>query len=369
MVLNLAKLVFWTSFGFVFYVYAGYPLLLAAWRRAARRPVRKGEWEPRVSIVIAAHNEREVIENKIANCLELDYPRNRLQIIVALDAPTDGTENVVWKYAGRMIDCLYYSPHRGKAAALNQAVAMAEGEILLFADARQRLDRRAVRELVANLRDPSVGAVSGKLILLDEQGREAGDGVGLYWRYEKRLRAMESDVHSMLGATGAIYAIRRELFRPLPEDTILDDVAVPMRIVLAGKRAVFEPAARAYDRVAASPAGEYGRKVRTLMGNYQLLTQFPALLLPWRNPVFWQFASHKVGRLLVPYFLVALFISNIFLRHGIYLFFFACQSGFYLLAFLGHFASNRKEVAATPLQPETRDGGGAFAAEEKLETL
>jgi cellulose synthase/poly-beta-1,6-N-acetylglucosamine synthase-like glycosyltransferase len=357
-----AKIVFWVSLALLFYVYAGYPLLLLLWRRLAARPVRRAAIEPSVTVIIAAHNERRVIEEKIANCLGLDYPRDRLQIVVALDAPTDGTEEVVWKYAGRTVDSVYYAPHRGKAGALNRALAVADGEILVLADARQRFDRSAVRELVANFDDPSVGAVSGELVLLDEAGREAGGGVGLYWRYEKRLRALESDIHSTLGVTGAIYAIRRSLFRPIPEETILDDVAIPMAAVLAGKRVLFEPKARAFDRVSATPEIEYGRKVRTLMGNYQLLAMMPALLSPRSNPVFWQFWSHKMGRLLAPHLLIALLVSNLFLRHGVYLWAMAAQSAWYGLALLGWAATRRAESRRVQRIPSARMPGRFDAA-------
>jgi cellulose synthase/poly-beta-1,6-N-acetylglucosamine synthase-like glycosyltransferase len=239
--------------------------------------------------------------------------------------------------------------HRGKAAALNAAVAEARGEIVVFADARQRLDRSAVRELVANFSDPSVGAATGELILCDETGKEASDGVGLYWKYEKKIRSMESRIHSLCGATGAIHAIRREMFEPLPEDTILDDMLIPMRILVSGKRVVLDPAARAYDRVAAVQQVEYSRKVRTLTGNYQLMALMPELLLPWRNPVFFQFISHKVGRLLMPYCLVALLLSNFFLLHGVYRISLLLQTAWYLSALVG-FA-----IAHKPTSPRAPD--------------
>jgi cellulose synthase/poly-beta-1,6-N-acetylglucosamine synthase-like glycosyltransferase len=252
----------------------------------------------------------------MANCLNLDYPPEKLQIIVSLDAPTDGTEIMMREYASKGVEVVSCAARRGKASAVNRGMAQATGEIVIFADARQLFDTRAIRELVANFADNSVGAVSGELVLLDAECREASDGVGLYWRYEKKLRSMESDVHSVPGTTGAIYAIRRSLFEPLPEKTVLDDVMIPMRIVLKGRRALFEPAARAYDTVSASPEVEYEKKVRTLMGNYELIVEMPALLLPWRNPIFVQFFSHKVGRLLIPYCLVGVLISNLFLREG-----------------------------------------------------
>jgi cellulose synthase/poly-beta-1,6-N-acetylglucosamine synthase-like glycosyltransferase len=330
----MAEHIFWISFVFVAYVYAGYPALLALWARLARREVAKGAWEPRVSLVIAAYDERRTIERKILNCLELDYPKDRLQIIVSLDGPTDGTEAIVRAHHDLGIEVIHSQVHHGKAAALNAGVRAARGEIVVFADARQRLDRRAVRELVACFADSRIGAVSGELVLLDANSGEASDAVGLYWRYEKKLRAMESRIHSLIGATGSIYAIRRGLYRPLPEDTILDDVVVPMRLVLAGWRSVFEPRARAYDAVAPTPEVEYSRKVRTLTGNFQLLADMPELLVPWRNPVWLQFVSHKVGRLLVPYFLIALLVSNLFLS-GLYVVPLVCQVAWYGLAAAG----------------------------------
>jgi biofilm PGA synthesis N-glycosyltransferase PgaC len=352
----MARLVFWFSFSCICYVYAGYPLLLLVWRRVAPRPVRKAAIEPTASLVIAMHNEAEHVAAKMSNCFSLDYPPEKLQIIVSLDAPTDGTDTLVRQYVSKGVEVVAATTRRGKASAVNRGLAQATGEIVVFADARQIFDTPAIRELVANFADESVGAVSGELILLDAEGRESGDAVGLYWRYEKKLRAMESEVHSVPGTTGAIYAIRRELFEPLPPRAVLDDVVTPMRIILKGKRALFEPAARAFDTVSASPEVEYEKKRRTLMGNYELLVEMPELLLPWRNPIFIQLVSHKVGRLFIPYCLVAIFISNLFLLHGVYLAFFACQAAFYLMACAGWFVSISRNASATSAVPVAQPG-------------
>jgi cellulose synthase/poly-beta-1,6-N-acetylglucosamine synthase-like glycosyltransferase len=274
--------------------------------------------------------------------LALDYPALKVQIIVSLDGPTDGTELAARKYETGRLRVLLMKPHAGKAEALNRAVSKATGEVLVFTDARQVLDRKAVQELVSNFEDISVGAVTGELMLLDESGKEAGDAVGLYWRYEKELRSMESDIHSTMGATGALYAIRRELYRPIPSHTILDDVAIPMNAVLEGKRVVFDRAARAYDYVANSSATEFTRKVRTLTGNFQLLKQMPELIVPWRNPVFIQFVSHKVGRLFVPYFLIMLLVSNLFLKGTAYWGILTLQCAWYLLACTGAVLARRQ---------------------------
>jgi cellulose synthase/poly-beta-1,6-N-acetylglucosamine synthase-like glycosyltransferase len=340
----MAEIVFWAAFTCIAYVYLGYPLLLMLWRRLAPRAVHKRHQEPTVSLVIAMHNERNNVQAKIRNCFELDYPPDKLQFIVSLDAPTDGTDDLLRDYAGQSVDIVYCPLRRGKAETLNSGVAIATGEIVMFADSEQRLEKPAVRELVANFADESVGAVSGALVLLDTQANEATDGVGLYWRYEKKLRAMESDIHSVPGATGAIYAIRRKLFVPLSPGTILDDVVVPMRIVLGGKRAIFDPAARAYGAVTQSPDHEYEKKKRTLTGNFQLLVEMPELLVPWRNPIFVQLISHKLGRLIVPYCLVALFVSNLFLLDGLYRILMFLQILWYMIAGVGWWMSHCGEL-------------------------
>src|SRR5687767_5173283 len=298
---------FWIAVLLVAYVYAGYPLLLALWSRAARRPVRphasnERSW-PAVSVVVAARNEASRLSARITNLLEQTYPRP-LEVIVVSDGSTDGTRQALATFGSRIR--FMELPRGGKPVALNAGVAAASGEIVVFADARQRFAPDAIASLVANFADPQVGAVTGELILDCEEDsappRETtiGGGVGLYWKYEKWLRRHESRVWSTLGATGAIYAMRRSLWEPLPAGTLLDDVLAPMRAVLAGQRIVFDERARAFDRVAESSEAESRRKVRTLAGNYQILRLEPRLLLPFVNPVWAQYASHKIGRLLVP---------------------------------------------------------------------
>lgn len=350
------QLLFWLSFAFVFYVYFGYPALLALWRRMGGRAINRASCEPTVSVVIAAHNERERLERKLKNCLALDYPKTKLQIIVSLDGPTDGSESLVSVYTEKGIELVHSVDHQGKAAALNRALRRATGEIVIFADARQAFDVSAIRELTANFADETVGAVSGELLLMqDSDGGEASTDVGLYWRYEKALRLMESQIHSVAGATGAIYAIRRDLYEDLPEDAILDDVLTPLRIILKGKRAVFEPRAKAYDAVACCAASEYRRKVRTLCGNYQLVRYLPQVLSPWRNPIFVQFLSHKLGRLLVPWALLTLFVTNLSMLNGIYLVTFLMQLGWYSFAAAGYLHAKYESVEASPVPQTPRE--------------
>jgi poly-beta-1,6-N-acetyl-D-glucosamine synthase len=350
-------IVFWVSLGLILYVYAGYPLVLAAWARVRRRagPVVERPLPP-VSIVIAARNEAARLPARLDNLLALDYPPDRLEIIVVSDGSTDETREIVARYGG---DESHHAPtvqlvesgRRGKAAALNAGVAAARHDVLVFADARQRFARDALRWLMAPLADPEVGGVSGELVLDCEGGASestVGDGVGAYWRYEKWLRARESAIDSMLGATGAIYTLRRACWHPLPERTILDDVLAPMRAVLDGWRVVFEPGARAFDLTAPNARAESQRKKRTLAGNYQLLALEPRLLVPGVNRVWLQYVSHKIGRLFVPWALLALFIASLTLAGSspVYLVAALAQTLFYGMAVYGAYLERRS--AARP---------------------
>jgi len=340
----ILKTAFWLAVAMVVYVYAGYPVLLAVWARLRPRPIRASPGAftlPPVSIVLAARNEGLCLAARLQNLLALDYPADRRQIIVVSDGSTDGTEQVAADFIPAVE--LVVRPALGKASALNAGVARARHAILVFADARQTFAPDAVRRLVRNFADPSVGAVSGELVLDCERTPGAaaestiGDGVGLYWRYEKWLRRHESLVASTLGVSGAIYAMRRSCWRPLPPDTLLDDVLAPMRVVLSGKRVVFDGSALAFDRTAPDASAESRRKVRTLAGNYQLPWLEPALLVPIVNPVWLQFVSHKLGRLLVPYALVVCLLTSAALA-GEGLFYaaaFLAQIGLGLLAIYG----------------------------------
>ena len=334
---------FWTAAALIAYVYVGYPLLLAVWARLAPRPPKKhrfpaGHW-PSLSIILAARNESARLPVRIANLLTLPYDGPR-EVIVVSDGSTDGTIEAVEPFASRNEIRFVEVPAGGKPLALNAGVAVATGNILVFADARQRFSPQALSALASNFADPQVGGVTGELILDCESGSSAssiGDGVGAYWTYEKWLRRNESLVRSTLGATGAIYALRRSLWRPLPAETLLDDVLAPMRVVLDGWRVVFEDQAIAMDRAAPDAADEARRKRRTLAGNYQILAQEPRLLLPIVNPVWLQYLSHKIGRLIVPWALVALLVASIALADHRWLYSVAlvAQLGFYGLAALG----------------------------------
>jgi cellulose synthase/poly-beta-1,6-N-acetylglucosamine synthase-like glycosyltransferase len=319
------QILFWLSLAGLAYTFAGYPLLMG-WLASRKRPAPNPAASPTVSVtvVIAAHNEAAQILPRIQNLLATDYPPARLQILIVSDGSTDQTVAAIRDLADPRVRVLEHPRREGKAHALNLALAEAGGELVVFADARQRFDPGAIAALAAHFQRPDTGAVSGEL-LIESAGSATGGGLDTYWRLEKFLRLAEARHDSTIGCTGAIYAIRRALYRPLPADTILDDVVIPMQIALQGYRVAFEPAARAYDPQALEPARETIRKRRTLAGNYQMLFRYPAWLLPWRNRLWWQLLSHKYLRLAAPFLLLLLLGANAGLL----------ASPFYRLLFLG----------------------------------
>jgi biofilm PGA synthesis N-glycosyltransferase PgaC len=311
--MTLAVPVFWGSVALVAYAYVGYPLLVWALGRFSERPSPAGALTPSITVVIAAHNEEGRIGAKLANCLGLDYPPERLNVIVVSDGSTDRTAAVVSEYAERFpgrVDLVELPERRGKASALNAAAAQATGELLLLADVRQRFDPGVARALAGRFHDREVGAVSGELILLGPGQDELHTGLGMYWRYEKFVRHAESRWGSSMGYTGAVSAVGRGLFTPLPSDTLVDDLVVALRVIAQGYRVLFEPAAKAYDTVSREPGREFARKVRTLAGTLQ--TGLESRRLVGRLPAgtWWQLLSHKLLRLMVPFLLIAAWVSS-----------------------------------------------------------
>ena len=325
---------FWFSIGFVFYTYLAYPVLVWFFSWIFAKEIKHcNDFLPPLSIVISVYNEAEHIEEKIRSIYASNYPSDRIEVLVGLDGCSDGSFEVLKRLVDEFpnLKIFNYPYRRGKAAVINDLITKVQHNIIVFTDARQYLDRLALRRLVSPLADPSVGSVSGELVFLDDKG-EIKEDIGLYWRYEKFIRNCESRLHSMLGATGALYAMRREFVKPLPENMILDDVYQPFNAIKAGRRAIFQRGAVIYDRVSRNEWDEFERKLRTLIGNFQLIKMDSFYLSP-KNPVLWQFLSHKVFRLFVPYALIVSYISSVFLNDSIIgLFAFAGQSLFYILA-------------------------------------
>jgi poly-beta-1,6-N-acetyl-D-glucosamine synthase len=330
------KYIFWLSAAWVGYSYFGYPVWL--WIRSlwAPRPVRRSPVQPTVSAVMVVRNEEAVIARKLENLLALDYPAEKLEVVVVSDGSTDRTAAILADYArDPRVRFLTKPVPQGKAAGLNDAIQLATADLLLFTDARQPIEYGALRLLAENFSDPDVGAASGELMLCDPSSGETGQGMGLYWRIEKKVRELESASGSVVGATGAIYCARRSLLEtsPLPVGTILDDVLIPMQVVRHKSRVVFDSRARAWDSPDLGDGREFSRKVRTLSGNYQLL-QLAPWLLSAQNPIRFEFISHKLSRLAVPFALVALLIASIFLPQPFYRVAFYGQLAFYALSLI-----------------------------------
>lgn len=332
----MTELLFWGSVALLVYAYAGYPLLVRVLASVRPRAVARAPHEPRVAVIVVAHNEAGRLAAKLETLLGQDYPSSCLRIVVASDGSTDDTVAIA-RAASPRVQVLAFADRRGKAACLNDAVAACDEDVLVMNDARQMLSPDAVRNLVENLADPGVVAVSGELVFGRSGQADFGEGVDAYWRYEKAIRRAEAMVHSVPGVTGALYAIRRSAFRPIPADTILDDVEIPMVAMASGGRVVFDQRAIAYDLPSRSAAQERVRKTRTLAGNFQLLARHPAWMLPSGHPLWWQFLSHKVLRLIGPWAMLVALVSNVALvsQSWPYAILLALQLLFYAAALAG----------------------------------
>ena len=298
---------FWGCVALVGFTYAGYPLCMLLLARTAPRPVdQSADAElPMVSVVLPVYQAAAGVAAKLHNLLALDYPADCLEILVACDGCRDGTADAARAVGDARIRVLEFAERRGKASCLNDGVAAARGDVLLMVDVRQRMEPGALLALVAHLRDPAVGAVGGQLAFEDPATGFAAS-VDAYWRYESVIRRAEGASGSVVGVSGALYAMRRALFRPLPPSTVLDDVLVPMQVAAQGARVTWQPAAVAWDRASPSSALERVRKVRTLAGNLQLVQLAPWLLHPLRNPLWFRFVGHKLLRLAAPWALLAM---------------------------------------------------------------
>jgi len=308
-VTKLSVILFLAGAGFALYIVAGYPLLLAvlAWWRP--KPVHKRFTDKTVTVLLAVYNGEKWIRTKLESILRLDYPRLRMQILVISDGSMDQTDSLVKEFGAEGVELLRV-PHGGKAAALNAGMAQATGEVLFFTDVRQQLEPDALRQLVTCLGDPAVGGASGHVVFVKSDGGGEAD-VGLYWRFEKWLRDKLTAVDSLLVATGCVYALRRELARPLPDAALIDDAYLPLAAIFGGYRFVFERQAIAYDYPTQLDV-EFQRKVRTLAGLFQLVGSYPRLLNVLTRVGF-HFFSYKLGRLLLPYALLLMAVSGFWL--------------------------------------------------------
>jgi cellulose synthase/poly-beta-1,6-N-acetylglucosamine synthase-like glycosyltransferase len=335
MATDIWVIIFWVSLAGVFYTYIGYPIFLIIAARFFKKPVNKKEIYPPVSLLVVANNEDWVIRQKVENSLACNYPGDQLKVVIASDGSDDNTNDIVREYQDRGVKLFVYPERKGKMEAINRTVPLLAGEIVVFSDAREMFHPDAVRELAANFNDEKIGAVSGEYIFTAPQARGVGKSLQLYWEYEKRLRKREGEISSSVGASGAIYAIRKRLFKPVPWVTILDDLAIPMTIIAQGYRVVFDRLAKAYDDVSSTSGQEYGRKSRTLAGNFQILFNL-GRKYRFRNWfVLFEYFSHKVMRMALPVFFLAFFISTVWLKGMMPRLLLAAQAVFFGLAVIG----------------------------------
>jgi poly-beta-1,6-N-acetyl-D-glucosamine synthase len=336
----------------VAYTYAGYPLLIGLWARFRGRPaLEDATFEPSISICLAVSNGAAFLERKIKSLLSLDYPADKLEIVVCSDGSTDETNAILSRLRAEdpRIVALFNTTRQGKPSAVNQLRAAARGEVLIMTDVRQPLAAAAAKALVRPLADMRIGCVSGNLVL------SGAHGAGAYWRYEKLIRRAEGRLGTMVGVSGSIYAVRQKDLPQLPHDVILDDMYVPLSIALGGKSVVFCEAAEAYDE-AFDDDREFGRKVRTLAGNYQLIAKLPKLLVPGFHASWFELVSHKLSRLVCPWALGMLLIASAALSFDAQLAppeiafwraLFAGQMLFYALAAVGARGGRAASVART----------------------
>ncbi len=338
--MHAVELTFWISACLLAYLYAGYPLLIWGLARFCGRPVRKGPFSGTVSVVLVVHNEAGRVAAKLANLLSSTASSQIIEILVGSDGSTDSTPAIAATFPDFRIQAVAFPERRGKPSVINDLVARARGDILLFVDARQDLAPDAIARMLENFADPTIGVVSGELVFRkDATSGAAAEGVGFYWTYEKIIRTAEGRFRSVPGATGAIYALRRALFRPIPAQTILDDVVIPMQAIEQGARCILERGAEAYDRPSVSSGKEAVRKRRTIAGCAQLAVAQPRWLLPWRNPIWWEFCSHKLLRLASPLLLVAAGVTNLWLmQRPLYSVLLSLQFVLYTSAFAGWLA-------------------------------
>lgn len=347
------KFIFWLTVFLIFYTYIGYSLLILLLSLVVNRTVKKKEIYPKVTFLITAYNEELSIASKLENTLSLDYPKNKLEVMVASDGSTDRTDDIVRGFADRGVVLKRVEGRVGKTATQNEAVKEANGDIIIFSDATTKYSRDAIKKIVRNYADEAVGAVSGRYEYVNPTGAPVGIGTILFWKYENFIKSIQTRIRTITGCCGCIYSLRKEAYVPLPPD-IISDLVEPLKIIERGYRVVFEPEAIAYEETTEKPSEEFKMRIRIITRAMRGILYVKSLLNPLKYPfVAFQLISHKVLRWLIPFFLIGLFISNYFLLgHWFYNMTFVMQISFYTIAFMGMIADRlgkRLKMFAIPM--------------------
>jgi cellulose synthase/poly-beta-1,6-N-acetylglucosamine synthase-like glycosyltransferase len=351
-------LVFWGCIGAVAYNYAGYPLVLFGLsvfsqaksdvlfllRRKARRCSRPAQYCPRVALLMSAYNEEQVIEAKIKNCFELDYPHGGIEFLIGLDAPTDSTPQLLNRFQSSRMRVIRFPERQGKLKVLCALARQTSAEIVVITDANTMLDCNCIRNLVRHFADPHVGAVSGEETRIVAQGTDPS-AESLYWRYESALKFLENRLNCFLAANGSVLAVRRTLFHP-SKSCIVEDLQIPLEIRFQGHRVVYDPEAVATEEIAPTASAQFARRVRLGTGDFQALFANLACLHPRHGLLAFCYFSHRVLRWLAPVLLpVALFCSVLMVQRPAYAALVGAQCGFYVAALLGYWRKKRRKPA------------------------
>lgn len=340
---NWWPILFWSSVAGLAYVYLVYPVLIGMCGRFRDAALERAPWTKPVSVVIVVHNEAGRLQRKLDGLFRSEAAERICEVLVTSDGSTDDTARAVAEYPDARVRLVEFDERRGKPACLNELVPQCRSDVVVLTDARQRLDPAAISRLLELFADVRVGAVSGELVFdAPAQPTTGPDRAGCYRRYETWMLRSESRFRSAPGAGGAFYAVRRNVFRPIPDDTVLDDVVIPMKIIERGYHCAFEPGAIAYEEPSPCPRRETARKRRTIAGCAQLLWNHPRWLMPDANPIWWEYVSHRIGRLFSPLWVgLAAAANAALIGRGVYSELAALQGMLYLAALLGwHYQRN-----------------------------
>ena len=336
--MSAVALLFWFALTLLAYIYAGYPLLVWLLGRVQPLMVIREPFDETMSVVIVGYNEGHRLARKLESVFASDCASQIEEVLIGSDGSDDNTAEVIADFGDPRVRLVSFAERRGKPAVLNDLVPQCRAEIVVLMDARQALEPTALSRLAACFVDELVGVVSGELVFQSETSDStAAEGIGAYWKYEKFIRKSESRFRSVPGATGALYAIQKSVFRPIPPQTLLDDVVIPMQAIEQGYRCLIEPGAIAYDTPSQSTQQESVRKRRTIAGAAQLIINQPRWLLPWKNPIWFEFMSHKIARLCSPALLLVVAGTNIALAgQPLYCLMLTLQFWFYTAAGVGY---------------------------------
>jgi cellulose synthase/poly-beta-1,6-N-acetylglucosamine synthase-like glycosyltransferase len=338
----ILRIIFWISLGLIFWTYFGYWLGLKVLASIHIKEVKKMAYFPEASLIVAVYNEEKNIIAKVENCLALDYPGNKLEIIVVSDGSTDDTENIVRSFSDRGVKLLALPERQGKHFSQHKGIEIAGSDIMVFSDATTFLEKDAVKNIVGNFADPEIGCVSGLDKIAGADSSSHGEGA--YVKYEMKLRALESAVNSLVGVSGSFYAVRKKLCRDWISN-MSSDFYLPILAYMDGYRTVLEEKAIGYYRILDEVEKEFARKVRTVVHGMEVLFKFKKVLNPFKYGLYaCQMFSHKLSRWLVPLYLMVAFLVSLLLAggSGFFLTVLLMQIAFYMLALIGYLAANVK---------------------------